>query len=128
MQIFAVRRDRFEKDAVMYALAFCEDIVYRKGREHPVLDGVLFQYICISDVVLISICPVALNIDSEDLLYGILVAIECTSGHRDSFAHISAKPLPVQVFQGNPSELVDGVYQPYVLSEDYVRSHFANIL
>ena len=128
MQIFAVRRDRFEKDAVMYALAFSEDIVYRKGREHPVLDGVLLQHICISDVVLISIGPIALNIDSKDLLNGILVAIECTSCHRDSFAHISAKPLPVQVFQGNPSELVDGVYQPYVLSEDYVRSHFANIL
>ena len=98
MKVLAIGRDGFQKDAVMYALAFCEDIVYRKGREHPVLDGILLKHISIPDVILISISPVALNVDSEDLLDGILVTVECTSGHRDTFAHICAKPFSVQIF------------------------------
>ena len=123
MQVLAIRRNGLQKNPVVNALALGEYVVHRQGREHPVLDGVFFENLRVAYVVPVAVCPVALDVDSEDILDGILVAVERTSCHRKSFAHVCAEPLSVQVIKGNPSEPVNGVYQPDVLSENDVRSH-----
>ena len=117
-EALAFRRDVFEDDAVLYAHALADEVVHRQRGEHPILHRVLMQHLLVADVITVAVSPIAVNVNAEDVLDGILVAVEGGSAQRHSLAHLGALPPLVDFGQSNPFGPIDGVHQPDVLLEE----------
>lgn len=76
LQIVTLDRGRLEQDSVLQRQCLTDDVVYRQGIQHPVLDAVFAKHVSVADEVPIAILTVAIDDDAEDVLNGILVAVE----------------------------------------------------
>ena len=117
LQIHALRRDVLQHDAMLQAHALADEVVYREGGEHPVLHCVLTQHLLVADVIAVAVAPVTVDIDAEDVLDGVLVAVESGAAQGDALAHLGAQPFLVDLGEGDFPSAVDGVYQPDVFFE-----------
>lgn len=97
--------------------ALTHEIVDGQRGEHPILHSVLTQHLLVADVIAIAIPTVTVDVDAEDVLDGILVAVKCGAAQRQPVAHVGPHPSGVDVRQRNLSSTVDGVDQPDVFSK-----------
>ena len=122
-EVLAVGGDVFEHDAVLQAQALTDDVVDGECGEHPVLHRVLAQHFLVADEVAVAVAPVAVDEDAEDVLDGVLVAVEGGAAQRHAFAHLGALPPLVDFGKRDPFGSADGVHQPDVLLEEGWDGH-----
>lgn len=122
-EVFAVGGDVFEHDAVLQAQALADDVVDGESGEHPVLHRVLAQHLLVADEVAVAVAPVAVDEDAEDVLDGVLMAVEGGAAQRHAFAHLGALPPLVDFGKRDPFGSADGVHQPDILLEEGWDGH-----
>ena len=132
MKILAVGRNRLQQDSVVHAFAFTEDVVYGQSGQHPVLYGILVKHFLVADVVLEPVFLVALDIDAEHILNGVLMPVECAAGQAYALAHLGFQPLPVDFPERDSVRPMNDVHKPDIFLKQCVGSHnegfFVNII
>lgn len=91
--------------------------------KHPVLYGILVKHFLVADVVLEPVFLVALDIDSEHILNGILMPVECAAGQAYSLAHLGFQPLPVDFPERDSVRPMNDVHKPDIFLKQCVGSH-----
>ena len=66
----------------------------------------------IAEGAAVAVPAVALDIDAEDVLYGILVAVEGSACHLHATAHVSLHPPLVQFDKRDAPRTIDGRTKP----------------
>ena len=117
VQVFSVRWDILEQNAVLYAHALADDIVDRECREHPVLHRIFAQHTFIADVVAVAVSAVAVDDDAEDVLDGLYVPDEGGTHHIHALTHLGAFPTLIDLGKRDAFSTVDGAHQPYIFFE-----------
>ena len=117
LQVFPLVWHLLQQNPVLQRQALTDHIVHRECRQHPVLHAVLPQHIVIADVVLIPVLAVTVNIDAEDVLYGILMSGKGRTSQFYALTHIRLQPLLVDLCKRNPPSLANGVHKPNILLE-----------
>ena len=108
---------------MVHLLALGQHIVYREGREHPVLYGVFVEGFGIADMVAVAVLLVAIDDDAKHVEDGIAVAVEGAARHGQAAAHLSGDPLVVEGTEGDLAGLADGAHESDVFSEDGSGAH-----
>jgi hypothetical protein len=116
-QIHAFRWDVFKHYSVLQAHTLTNEIVHREGRKHPVLHGILTQDFFVTDIIAITVSPVAIDVDAEKILNGIFMTIEGGTAEGNAFAHLRPQPFLVDFRKGDSLRSVDGIHQPDVFLE-----------
>lgn len=76
-----------------------------------------------TNVILVAVLLVALNVNTKNILNGILVAVEGGTGQLHTLTHIRFQPTFVNLGKRYLSGLIDGIYQPDVLFEFIISGH-----
>ena len=76
LQVIPLYDCRLEKNPVLQRHRLTDDVVHRQGAQHPVLDAFALEHLGITDVILVAVLTVTIDIDAEDVLYRILVTVE----------------------------------------------------
>lgn len=113
----AVRRDVLQQDAVLQRQAFGYQVVHAQRGQHPVLHAFLSQDMLVADEILVAVLAVAVDEDAEDVLNGILVAVEGGAGEGHAAAHVGGHPLFVDFGETDSSGAADDIDQPDVFFE-----------
>ena len=108
---------------MVHLLALGQHIVYREGREHPVLYGVFVEGFGIGDMVAVAVLLVAIDDDAKHVEDGIAVAVEGAARHGQAAAHLGLEPVVVDLIEGEALVAVYGAYEPDVFSEDSCYIH-----
>ena len=104
-------------DTVMQSLAVRDYIVDRHCRYNPVLNRIFMQHILVTDVVLVTTIAVAVDVDTEDVLNGILMAIKGRASELHSPTHLRVKPLFLNLSKSNSTCSFDSIHEPDVFFE-----------
>ena len=88
-----------------------------------VLHRVFVQDFLVTNIIAVAVLAVAVDVNPENVLDGIFVAVEGGSAQRHSLAHLGALPPFVDFGQRDALGAVDGVHQPNVLLEKCGDGH-----
>ena len=90
-----------------------------KKKERAISPPLTMNSLGITDIIPIAVQTVAVDIEAEDVLYGILMTIESGTGEFYTFAHICIKPLFVDFSKSNAviTRLANGIHKPEILLE-----------
>ena len=128
LQIFTIRRDVLQRNAMLEIHALPNNVADGQGREHPVLHRVLVQHLFVADIVAVAVFSVAVDVDAKDVLNGVSVAVEGGAWHLDTSTHIRAYPFPVDVNERDLSCTIDGVDKPDVFLKNGRSGHVGGAL
>ena len=114
--------DTFERLMSAVELSEIELCLKKYGRKF--LDTLSEKQVVLDGKKLLEpVTLIALDIDAEHILNGILVAIEGAAGERHSFRHFGIEPFEVDIFEGNLTGTADDIHQPDVFLKQGVGLH-----
>ena len=123
LQFFIARGNVFQQNAVVQALAFAQQIADAERREHPVLYGVFAQHMGVADVIFVPVFAVALDVDAENVLDGVLVPVESRATEGQTSAHLRLHPFLIDFCKRDSFGATDCVHQPNVFLEQKRGCH-----
>lgn len=112
-----------EQDTVLQGETFADIVAHGECGQDPILNRLVGEHLLVANVVTVGILAVTLYVDAEDVLDGILVAVEGGACQFHSLAHFCIEPLVLQLGKRYSACLADGVYQPDVFFELYRCLH-----
>ena len=122
-----ITRNLLKQNAVMQSLTVRDYIVDRHGRYNPVLNRIFMQHILVADIVLVTTLAVTVDVDTKDVLNGILMAVEGRTSKLYSPTHLRVKPLLLDFSKSFSTSSLDSIHESDVFFEERWYCHISFI-